>query len=63
VIEFTNRLLTFPICVAAGAAWVLACAAGPTGGLAWIGGLLPLGVVGQAVLGGFTVKAPWTTAG
>ena len=57
VIEFTNRLLTFPICVAAGAAWVLALRRRPyRRDLAWIGGLLPLGVVGQAVLGGFTVK-------
>ncbi len=33
------------------------CAAGPTGAI-WSGwaGMLPLGVVGQAVLGGFTVK-------
>jgi cytochrome c oxidase assembly protein subunit 15 len=57
VIEFTNRLLTFPVCVAAGAAWVLALRRRPyRRDLAWIGGLLPLGVVGQAVLGGFTVK-------
>ncbi len=57
VIEFSNRLLTVPLCIAAGAAWVLALRRRPRRrDLVWIGGLLPLGVVGQAVLGGFTVK-------
>jgi heme a synthase len=57
VIEFSNRVITFPVSIAAGAAWVLALRRRPyRRDLAYIGGLLPLGVVGQAVLGGFTVK-------
>jgi heme a synthase len=57
VIEFSNRLITVPVSIAAGAAWVLALRRRPyRRDLAWLGGLLPLGVVGQAVLGGFTVK-------
>ncbi len=57
VIEFSNRVITFPVSIAAGAAWVLALRRRPyRRDLAWLGGLLPLGVVGQAVLGGFTVK-------
>ena len=57
VIEFSNRVITFPVSIAAGAAWVLALRRRPyRRDLAWLGGLLPLGVVAQAVLGGFTVK-------
>jgi heme a synthase len=57
VIEFTNRLITFPVSVAAGAAWLLALRRRPyRRDLVWLGAMLPLGVVGQAVLGGFTVK-------
>jgi heme a synthase len=57
VIEFSNRVLTFPVVVAAGAAWVGALRRRPRRrDLVWLGGMLPLGVVGQAVLGGFTVK-------
>jgi cytochrome c oxidase assembly protein subunit 15 len=57
VIEFSNRVITFPVSIAAGAAWLLALRRRPyRRDLAWLGGLLPLGVVGQAVLGGFTVK-------
>ena len=57
VIEFANRVVTVPISIATGAAWLLALRRRPyRRDLAWIGGLLPLGVVGQAVLGGFTVK-------
>ncbi len=57
VIEFSNRMLTAPVSIAAGAAWVLALRRRPyRRDLAWLGGMLPLGVVGQAVLGGFTVK-------
>jgi heme a synthase len=57
VIEFSNRLITAPVSIAAGAAWVLALRRRPyRRDLAWLGGLLPLGVVAQAVLGGFTVK-------
>ncbi len=57
VIEFSNRLITFPVSIAAGAAWLAAVRRRPyRRDLVWIGALLPLGVVGQAVLGGFTVK-------
>jgi heme a synthase len=57
VIEFSNRVITVPVSIAAGAAWVLALRRRPyRRDLAWLGGLLPLGVVAQAVLGGFTVK-------
>jgi len=57
VIEFSNRMITFPVCIAAGAAWLFALRRRPyRRDLMWNGALLPLGVVGQAVLGGFTVK-------
>jgi cytochrome c oxidase assembly protein subunit 15 len=57
VIEFSNRVITGPVSIAAGAAWLLAVRRRPyRRDLAWLGGLLPLGVVGQAVLGGFTVR-------
>jgi heme a synthase len=57
VIEFSNRMLTVPVSIAAGAAWVLAIRRRPyRRDLARLGALLPLGVVGQAVLGGFTVR-------
>jgi heme a synthase len=57
VIEFANRVVTVPVSIAAGAAWLGAWRRRPyRRDLAWLGGMLPLGVVGQAVLGGFTVK-------
>jgi cytochrome c oxidase assembly protein subunit 15 len=57
VIEFSNRLITVPVSLAAGAAWLLAVRRRPyRRDLARLGLLLPLGVVGQAVLGGFTVR-------
>jgi len=57
VIEFSNRVITFPVSVAAGAAWVCALRRRPyRRDLVWLGAMLPLGVVGQAVLGGFTVR-------
>src|ERR1700704_5584872 len=57
VIEFSNRAITAPVSLAAGAAWLLAVRRRPyRRDLAWIGALLPLGVVAQAVLGGFTVR-------
>jgi cytochrome c oxidase assembly protein subunit 15 len=57
VIEFSNRVITFPVSLAAGLAWLLALRRRPyRRDLMWLGALLPLGVVGQAVLGGFTVK-------
>jgi cytochrome c oxidase assembly protein subunit 15 len=57
VIEFSNRLITAPVSIAAGLAWLLALRRRPyRRDLMWLGALLPLGVIGQAVLGGFTVK-------
>jgi heme a synthase len=57
VIEFSNRLITFPVCIAAAAAWLLARRRRPyRRDLTWIAALLPLGVVAQAVLGGLTVR-------
>jgi len=57
VIEFSNRVLTAPVSIAAGAAWLLALRRRPyRRELTRISALLPLGVVGQAVLGGFTVR-------
>jgi heme a synthase len=57
LIEFSNRLITVPVSVAAGAAWLLAIRRRPyRRDLVWLGALLPLGVLGQAVLGGFTVR-------
>ncbi len=57
VIEFSNRVLSVPVVLAAGFAWVGALRRRPyRRDLVWLGGLLPLGVVAQAVLGGFTVK-------
>ena len=57
LIEFSNRMLTAPVSIIAGAAWVLALRRRPyRRDLARLGALLPLGVVGQAVLGGFTVR-------
>jgi cytochrome c oxidase assembly protein subunit 15 len=57
VIEFSNRVLTVPVSLAAGLAWLAAVRRRPyRRDLVWLGALLPLGVVGQAVLGGFTVK-------
>ncbi|HTY98177.1 MAG TPA: COX15/CtaA family protein [Solirubrobacteraceae bacterium] len=57
VIEFSNRLITGPVVIAAGLAWVGALRRRPyRRDLVWLSGLLPLGVIGQAVLGGLTVK-------
>jgi cytochrome c oxidase assembly protein subunit 15 len=57
VIEFSNRLLTVPVSIAAGLAWLGALRRRPyRRDLMWLGALLPLGVIGQAVLGGFTVR-------
>ncbi len=57
VIEFSNRMITAPVSLAAGAAWLFALRRRPyRRDLIWLGALLPLGVVGQAVLGGFTVR-------
>jgi heme a synthase len=57
LIEFSNRLITAPVSIAAGFAWLAAVRRRPyRRDLVWLGALLPLGVVAQAVLGGFTVK-------
>ncbi|MEJ7826522.1 MAG: COX15/CtaA family protein, partial [Solirubrobacteraceae bacterium] len=56
LIEFGNRLLTFFVGFAAIGAFVAALRRRPfRRDLALLGALLPLGVVAQAVLGGFTV--------
>src|SRR5262245_50229284 len=55
-IEFGNRLFTGFVAVAAGAAGLLAYVRAPfRRDLAILGTLLPLGVIGQAVMGGLTV--------
>ncbi len=57
VIEFSNRQITVPVSIAAGLAWLGALRRRPyRRDLMWLGALLPLGVVGQAVLGGLTVR-------
>ena len=57
VIEFSNRVVTGPVCIAAGLAWLAALRRRPyRRDLTWIAALLPLGVIAQAVLGGLTVK-------
>jgi cytochrome c oxidase assembly protein subunit 15 len=57
VIEFSNRVITGPVGIAAFLAALLAFRRRPyRRDLAVIGLLLPLGVIGQAVLGGFTVR-------
>ena len=57
LIEFSNRLITGPVALAAGLAWVGAWRRRPyRRDLVWLGALLPLGVVAQAVLGGLTVR-------
>ncbi len=57
LIEFSNRAITAPVSIAAGLAWLAAVRRRPyRRDLVWLAALLPLGVVAQAVLGGFTVK-------
>jgi cytochrome c oxidase assembly protein subunit 15 len=57
LIEFSNRLITVPVCIAAGLAWIGALRRRPyRRDLIWLAALLPLGVVCQAVLGGLTVR-------
>src|SRR5277367_484492 len=57
LIEFSNRVITAPVSIAAGLVWLAAVRRRPyRRDLVWLGALLPLGVVAQAVLGGFTVK-------
>ena len=57
IIEFGNRLLTFFVGLAAIGAFAGAFWRSPRRrDLVWLSALLPLGVVAQAVLGGFTVR-------
>ena len=57
IIEFSNRVVSVPVVLFAGAAWVGALRRRPyRRELVWLAGLLPLGVVAQAVMGGLTVK-------
>jgi len=57
VIEFSNRVVSVPVVLAAGLAWLGALRRRPyRRDLVWNAALLPLGVIGQAVLGGLTVK-------
>jgi heme a synthase len=57
LIEFSNRMITGPVSIAALAAFVLAFKRVPyRRDLMWLALSLPLGIVAQAVLGGFTVR-------
>lgn len=57
LIEFSNRMVTIPVTVAAFAAFVLAFRRRPyRRDLMWLSAMLPLGVLAQAVLGGLTVR-------
>jgi cytochrome c oxidase assembly protein subunit 15 len=57
VIEFSNRMITVPVSIAAIAAFVLAFRRQPyRRDLMRLSALLPLGVLAQAVLGGLTVR-------
>jgi cytochrome c oxidase assembly protein subunit 15 len=57
LIEFSNRVVSVPVVLAAGFAWLAALRRRPyRRDLTWLGALLPAGVVAQAVLGGLTVK-------
>lgn len=57
LIEFSNRVLSVPVVLAAGFAWLAALRRRPyRRDLMRLSTLLPLGVVAQAVLGGLTVR-------
>jgi cytochrome c oxidase assembly protein subunit 15 len=57
LIEFSNRMVTIPVTIAAFLAFVLAFRRRPyRRDLMWLSALLPLGVLAQAVLGGLTVR-------
>lgn len=57
LIEFSNRMVTIPVTIAALAAFVLALRRRPyRRDLARLSALLPIGVLAQAVLGGLTVR-------
>ncbi len=58
-IEFSNRLLNFPLVIIAGLIFIAAWRFRPDGkrrrDLVWLGAAQPLGVVAQAILGGIVV--------
>jgi heme a synthase len=57
LIEFSNRMVTIPVSIAAFAAFALSFRRRPyRRDLMWLSALLPLGVLAQAVLGGLTVR-------
>jgi threonine/homoserine efflux transporter RhtA/heme A synthase len=60
-IEFSNRLLNFPLVAIAGLAFIACLCYKPNGqrrrDLVWLSAALPLGVVAQAVVGGILVLA------
>lgn len=57
LIEFSNRIVTIPVTIAAFVAFALAFRRRPyRRDLMWTSALLPLGVLAQAVLGGLTVR-------
>lgn len=57
LIEFSNRMVTIPVTIAAFLAFALAFRRRPyRRDLMWTAALLPLGVLAQAVLGGLTVR-------
>ncbi|HEX4107182.1 MAG TPA: COX15/CtaA family protein [Solirubrobacteraceae bacterium] len=57
LVEFSNRMVTVPVCIIAFAAYLLAFRREPyRRDLVWLSSLLPLGVLAQAVLGGLTVR-------
>ncbi|HEY2630770.1 MAG TPA: COX15/CtaA family protein [Solirubrobacteraceae bacterium] len=57
LIEFSNRMVTIPVTIAAFVAFALAFRRTPyRRDLMWLSALLPLGVLAQAVLGGLTVR-------
>lgn len=57
LIEFSNRMVTIPVSIAAFATFVLAFRRRPyRRDLTWTAALLPVGVLAQAVLGGLTVR-------
>jgi cytochrome c oxidase assembly protein subunit 15 len=57
MIEFTNRVFSGLVVLAAGFAWLLAFIRRPyRRDLMWLSATLPLGVVGQAIIGGLSVK-------
>jgi heme a synthase len=57
LIEFSNRVVTVPVTIAAFAAYLLAFRRHPyRRDLSRLGALLPIGVLAQAILGGLTVR-------